>query len=188
MDFFKTEREKAETLPCGLKVLIGENVRGEPSVMIWKPKAKKPYCSYFFETKDQRDNFICKQAENIANHIERKEKAKKERQGTQEQVDSVKVGDIFNDTWGYDQTNQDFYQVIEKKGRHVIVREIGTKDVGNNQGHCMSATCVPVPNAFKGEPTKKLLQFSGGKPYINTNGHGWCDLWDGRPANYSWYA
>lgn len=37
----------------------------------------------------------------------------------------VKVGDIFYASWGYEQTNVDFFQVIELKGESsVIVREV----------------------------------------------------------------
>ena len=33
---------------------------------------------------------------------------------------SVKIGDIFYDSWGYDQTNIDFYQVVGLRGKSSV--------------------------------------------------------------------
>jgi len=39
--------------------------------------------------------------------------------------DGVKVGDVFYDSWGYDQTNIDYYQVVGLKGTtQVVLRAI----------------------------------------------------------------
>lgn len=43
-------------------------------------------------------------------------------------ADGVHVGDIFYACWGYDQTNYDFYQVVELRGKHTaIVRKNACK-------------------------------------------------------------
>lgn len=45
----------------------------------------------------------------------------------------VKVGDVFVESWGYDQTNVDFYQVIKTMPKSVAIRAIHGKLVGD--GH-----------------------------------------------------
>lgn len=46
---------------------------------------------------------------------------------------TLKVGDILYSSWGYDQTNVNFYQVIGVVGVHTVqVREIASQCVSNN--------------------------------------------------------
>lgn len=40
-------------------------------------------------------------------------------------VDTVKVGDIFYTSWGYDQTNIDFYEIVGKTPKMVKYVAIG---------------------------------------------------------------
>lgn len=52
-------------------------------------------------------------------------------------VTGVKTGDIFYTSWGYEQTNVDFYQVTEIKSNHfVIVKELKQEvlSTGDMQG------------------------------------------------------
>jgi len=93
------------------------------------------------------DKFIS----DIKKSYEEKEKYKKEkniRKGVL--FDKIKIGDVFYTSWGYDQTNVEMYQVIEKKGTSkLLVREIETdvRDVYFDSGRAF-----PVINKFIGEP------------------------------------
>lgn len=119
-----------------------------------------------------------------------------------------KVGDILHHSWGYDQTNCDFYQVVAIKPASVILRKIGTKTVPGSEGF-MSESLVPVKDAFieKGVQaltkedraitpenptiTKKVSFYvnpDGSLKYFISTPYGWCDLWDGKPEYSSWYA
>jgi pimeloyl-ACP methyl ester carboxylesterase len=44
-------------------------------------------------------------------------------------VHNVVVGDIYRTSWGYDQTNVEFFQAIEVKGKYCILREIESASV-----------------------------------------------------------
>lgn len=44
------------------------------------------------------------------------------------------VGDILYSSWGYEQTNVDFYQVIEVKGKSVILHEIAGEMISQSAG------------------------------------------------------
>lgn len=64
-------------------------------------------------------------------------------------VHDVKPGDIFRASWGYDQTNIDYYQVVALVGKcFVEVREINQQ----RQETCsMQGDCVPVPGSWETE-------------------------------------
>jgi len=75
----------------------------------------------------------------------------------------VAVGDIFVSSWGWEQTNVDFYQVVEKPSANtVIVREIAAATVEGSEGY-MSRNVRPAPNAFRSAPMKKRLTNGGFK-------------------------
>jgi hypothetical protein len=170
--------------------LEGQNAAGQPTVMLWKPKAIKPFANYRFKTQSELHKYVHEVDQRISNHQKLALDWKAARKGTQEQLDAVKIGSIFCHSWGYDQTNKDFYQVVEKKGRHVVIREVCTHQTEQTTGNSMAAYVVAVPDAFKQDelPMTKLLQFQGGHPCITIESFGSCTLWDGKPEYISWYA
>lgn len=46
------------------------------------------------------------------------------------EVDDTNVGKILVSTWGYDQTNVDFYKVVRESESFVWLQKIGNKVVG----------------------------------------------------------
>lgn len=71
----------------------------------------------------------------------------------------VEVGDVFESSWGYDQTNVDFYEVtgFTPSGKSVRLRRIGKDTVPGSEGF-MSRKVVAVPGRFIGsEFTKRLM-------------------------------
>jgi len=91
---------------------------------------------------------------------------------------TAKVGDILYASWGYDQTNIDFYEVVAVSGSSATIRRIAERVFSRSQ---YEDAVVPVPGAFIGEPKKKRVQKSGTKSYsVKANGHH-AHLWDGKP-------
>lgn len=100
-------------------------------------------------------------------------------------------GVILIDSWGYDQTNIDFYQIIEitKSGKSVKIQRIKCKDITpeNSLINSMSGYKIPLNNEFiENEPilTKKIIKSKCDDNYYINN----CDIWGGKPEYYSWYA
>ncbi len=85
------------------------------------------------------------------------------------------VGSILYSSWGYDQTNVDFYEVVAVTGKQVIIREIAAKQVGRD-------SVVPVPGKFVGAPMRKAPSIYQGKPWVKINSYASAKLWDGKPA------
>lgn len=59
----------------------------------------------------------------------------------------VKIGDLFVTSWGYEQTNVDYFQVVETKGEYMVkIREIGYKTVEAETD--MSSYVKPTKDKF----------------------------------------
>lgn len=88
----------------------------------------------------------------------------------------VKVGMVFYTSWGYDQTNVDFYQVVEVTPKGVKVRQVGSRSVGT-EGSC---DYVVPGKGFIGEPMfKRLRKDHNGKPAFRVASYASAYLWDG---------
>lgn len=101
---------------------------------------------------------------------------------------NVKVGDIFHYSWGYEQTNANYFQVVALKGtKQVIIREISyeiTETTGLD-----SYKVKPCKDRFLKDSqfikdnetgaTKQVKGLKNGTIYINIESFGFCSLWDG---------
>ena len=113
------------------------------------------------------------------------ETAKKE----QKNYLGVNVGDIFHFSWGYEQTNANYFQVVALKGtKQVIIREIAYEIVQTTG--LDSYKVRPVKNSFlknshfivdneKGA-VKQVKGLPNGTIYINIDSFGFCSLWNGQ--------
>lgn len=63
------------------------------------------------------------------------------------QDEFVKVGDLFYSSWGYEQTNVEFFKVVglTKSGKSAKVRQIGSKTKEGSEGY-MSDSAYPDPD------------------------------------------
>jgi hypothetical protein len=104
--------------------------------------------------------------------------------------DKVEVGSIFHCSWGYDQTQADFYQVTRMTPKGVYVREIAAKKVEGSEGF-MCQNVVAVKDQFvenKPETFHRLNLNTGYKPAFRISSFQTAFLWDGKPKYNSWYA
>ena len=95
-----------------------------------------------------------------------------------------KVGDIFSNSWGYDQTNVDWYEVVRVSKASVWIRAIKSKTTETGM---MCGESVPCPGEFVGPEEIKRIKFVNNEPWLNFP-YGAGKLWDGKPRYKSWYA
>lgn len=134
----------------GGEVYRYENENGQPVAMAFGGKRSKPDFYFRFPNTERMEEKI---AEWIGNQKSRATNAT-ERRTTNNGGHSLKVGDVLHASWGYDQTNADFYQVVKVPSKcFVIVREIGYKTVSDNGP---STQVVPVKDAFLEKPEKRM--------------------------------
>lgn len=98
---------------------------------------------------------------------------------------AIKIGDIFVSTWGYEQTNVNFYQVIKATAKTVIVREIRRKR--EDGGAWGQYKAMPKKDDFRSEPMRRRVDHSSDRPSIRIDYH-FARLWDGKPVNGTDYA
>jgi len=99
----------------------------------------------------------------------------------------AKIGDIFVATWGWEQTNADFFQVVAVTPKGVKIRHIKSKENINPQS--LTGTSMPIKNAFDEEAkTKRIYLFDGIEHFQAGESFGSAELWDGNPVNISSYA
>lgn len=109
---------------------------------------------------------------------------------------TVKVGDLFNMSWGYDQTNNNFFQVVRVTPKGAYVREIGSRSVGGEGFMCNNVTAVKGSFLNRSQwcgdnNSPKLVRIKNynGKPYFMINGRYMASLTTETETHYnSWYA
>lgn len=105
---------------------------------------------------------------------------------------SLREGDILYSSWGYDQTNVDFYQVMRITPKKVVLRKLQTilRETG-----FMSGEATTLLNLFedhnKVNPNLitckvSLSKYFGDCVYFRYRGV--AQKWDGEPKHASWYA
>ncbi|MEY2152240.1 hypothetical protein AB7849_15150 [Rhodanobacter sp. 115] len=94
-----------------------------------------------FRSKDRLDEKMASFAANLQQHEERKTARAAERK----KPHSLVVGDVLKASWGYDQTNVDYYQVTRVTARCVWVRAIAAESSSTGS---MQGDCVPRPDVF----------------------------------------
>lgn len=168
---------KTKIQPKGLEIeFYLEDRAGKFYMMAFQGTAGKPCAHYSFKTPEQRAAYMKRMAESAQMSADYKAKRKAEQKAPRK----LEVGHILYTSWGYDQTNTDFYQVTALKGETmVIVQQLAasTEETGFMCGKTL--------------PGEKLI----GKPIacratgdrITVDGHSaW--VWKGTPQGVSWYA
>jgi hypothetical protein len=155
-----------------------------------KKEWKSLVYNYRFSSKISRDEWVANFISNIKSWEDRKAQRKAERKAFK---NPAKVGDVLCASWGYDQTNIDFYQVIEVNGKMVTVKEIAGSHVeGSGEGMFMADQVTARPNTFieDSETYKRIVKagYQGGY-YINVDECRMASLTNQTERHYrSWYA
>jgi hypothetical protein len=143
----------------GLEVFSAISDNGRIYAIAYGGKRTKCDWHYGFKTETQLKAKIEETLEGYIQWEERKAKYKAERN----RPHNVKVGDIFRCSWGYDQTNIDFYQCTKVLGAFVEIREIGQMA---EETLSMQGECVPCVDAFKGDSMRKKVVNYGDTPAV----------------------
>lgn len=148
-------------------------------------KRSKPDWMYYFKSHEQREAHVMDWIKTIHERMKVIEERKQKRLNF---VHSLKLGYILECSWGYDQTNVDFYQVTEIIGKSTIkIREIDSTSVKDESGVAMTGLCVPVKNSFKTNSVEMVKKVRPGN-YVSISSYASASLWDGMPCRYSWYG
>ena len=187
----------------GYKLELRENVRG----LIAKctrpaPKSRlgiKYLFNYRFSSEANRIKYLGEYLDTERKRKEYKEEKKQEKKtinATLNASEHFKIGDFVVNTWGYEQTNVEFYEVIEVKNKSILVQEVGSMQVeGSMMSHGMANKVVPS-GLFVEDSKPFLLKLkmvnwsnSGGLQCVicNPKSYYYFKKWSGEPQYQSWY-
>lgn len=96
------------------------------------------------------------------------------------------LGDVLVSSWGYDQTNVDFYQVVAVTAKQATVRAIKA-DKQSTDASC-TGTVTPVINVFTGKPLRRKIKYWSNSPTVDIEHHVTARLWNGKPSHFTAYA
>ncbi len=82
----------------------------------------------------------------------------------------IKIDDIFYDSWGYDQTNIDFYQVVGITDKSVKLKAIKSQQDEDRANNDYQSYRLPLINQFK-DTEKPITRRVHKTPY---NGRPFC--------------
>lgn len=148
-------------------------VRGLIWAMYFKGKSSKPVHNWLVKPEQFQ-----KSVDKFFNAVQSSTAAKVERRASiaasQMQAHAgIAVGTVLVQTWGYDQTNVDFYQVVAVLPKTLRVRPIG-KNYRESPGLFMAGYATPCPG-----------HYAGAAATIKPNKY---RVWDGKPVYESHYA
>lgn len=116
--------------------------RGKFAVAAFNSRSKKPIFHFLYHTEADcieviTTFFLDERNKKADRHLRRLERSN--------YVNQLVVGDILYTSWGYDQTNVDYYQITR-----VLNKKIGVRPIRGEyfQVTYMSGDSVPVPNQF----------------------------------------
>lgn len=101
-----------------------------PWGMGFSGKRTSPDFNYSFSTIQRRDVYIAEWLHNQSDYADRKQKAASDRKAFKT---SLKVGDVLYGSWGYDQTNCEFWRVTEVTNNRITVGKLYNRSVSDQR-------------------------------------------------------
>lgn len=162
----------------------------ERSYFVWKQTLRGRPDFASTKSREQADRIARFWIEDLAKREAVKAARANERKARREALKAkghnVKIGDVFVWSWGYEQTNIDFYEVVEVKGWTATIRKIAERGLASEGCGPFSGRVTAERGRFIGEPEKKIIRLTNsGEPYLSKE-FGWCGLWNGEPKYCSW--
>jgi len=163
-------------------VYLYQSEAGELYAIGYHRRATKPAFHYRFASEEARATHV----EHFFARLEARAAAVAERRAIFATPHTLKVGDIVVNSWGWEQTNIDFYEVVKASPNYVWLLPISSHEV--EQTGWMQGKKMPRPGQYLAEqPTKHRVHHRDNGAWINFK-HGCGHVWDGKPEWYSAYA
>lgn len=149
--------------------------------------------------------------EEYKNRLEKHDAAKKaareaKKEAVKDAMKGIKVGDLFAASWGYDQTNVDFFQVVALVGKNSVrVRQVQPEMIDEKPGMMCADRTYKIPqngemlppangvfikDNVKGDVKRIQIFAANDTPYFKLSSYAWAYKQFGDTAKHyeSWYA
>jgi len=162
-------------------------IKGVPYLVTFEGRKIKPTLKYRYDDIETRDDRFYTEINKVRlNHLNKLEQKELKRMKEKEEFNKVKVGNIFASSWGYDQTNVNYYKLISIKGKTGTFVEVYKKTVKGSEGY-MSSTVTPDADNHYGKEFKARItgnRIKTNYTYAYNKGQDYENI-----KNYcSWYA
>jgi hypothetical protein len=150
-DIFLRERENAAVTSNGLKLWWEVDDNGTVRGMLFQPKATNPDGPYRFRSIEQFEKWATERIAALDAHVARKLAYFAEKKAAVAGADMslVEPGAVFRYSWGWEQTNIEYFQVVARSGQMVTLRAIGMESVpGSGYSHGMAEEVRPAVDGF----------------------------------------
>ena len=155
-----------------------------PVCIVFSKKAKNKFWYYGFLN---YDSMMKKVEETISNAVSRK-KTQEEYKAKRNQPHTLKVGDILYASWGYDQTNIDFFKVVALVGKTQVKiigvdteiesvpgcesQDLATPASSSSQANIFTRKYNPTLKKY--EPITLLKKVNGSDNSIRISSYAWA--------------
>ena len=156
---------------------------GEVYAIGYAGKAYRPAFNFRFKDETRRAAYV---AEWVKSHRARVEQRQVHKAEKKEARHELQLGDVVYSSWGYDQTNVDFYQVVRVvSAKTVEVRRLQQETT--ETGFMSGSTTARKDQFTDGVPV--LVKRAEELRVLNIgSSRGSAAKWDGRPLSCSWYC
>lgn len=168
--------------------IVAANRNGKPQAIGYYGKAQRPNFNYQFRDNARLEAYVAERITAGISILAAKTKRLAERRAKLAEPNPLGVGDILQCSWGYDQTNVDYFQVTRTIGkRSVGIRKIGAKTVPGSEGRDCCRV-VPNPGAFL-EKSEEQIKRVGPDGYVKIYSFASARKINPTESTYnSWYA
>lgn len=156
-------------------------------LVIFEGRRQKPTLNYVYDTKEKMILRIEKFVKRVFEKNQEKEEQKaKDALMAKENRAKVNVGDTFHTSWGWEQTNIEFFQVVRRiSPSRVAIRRIS--EIVVSEGY-MSAEIKPKKDSFISEEKVVTINKHGYLSKADNYGHDAYKNDDNRTYCKTWYA
>ena len=187
---------RGDFIPIGATRIVREGVKGEafaytdpqgrPCAVGFGGRKQRPSFWHYYPSSGHRSQRIGTWFDALKKDAERKAEARAARY----QPHELKVGDILVATWGYNQTNVDFYEVMGLIGKNTVeLMEIESRTDHDhpNRPNAMCDHVLPCRGAARSGRFRVRVNMTLGKPWVKVTGVSYAKRWDGRAQFRSWW-
>lgn len=95
----------------------------------------------------------------------------------------MKTNDILVSHWGYEQTNVEFYKVIQATKNTLVVQELEIIEFNDED---MAGWVMPI-DKLKGQPFRRKIHINNGEEFIRINNYSKARKWNHQKQRYTNY-
>ncbi len=197
-------KEYVNNIRFELSNSVASQCFGKPVARLYRKarnaQGEKLVRAVWFPTEQARQNWIDIKTKEAADRLEAAAKNAAEQKAAKAGfTNPYKVGDILVASWGYDQTNIDFYQVTAITAKGVKFRELCQNEVPGEGISPLAGYTTPIKDSFRARSGGGVCkeEFRAIQVYVGSNGaisncisydgH-FLRIWDGKPQYASHYA